>query len=71
MDDGTREKEQNHGGDLMVAEEKETGIMAFRDFVNYFKFAYSKWLFPLLFIISVACVLVQLYSTFWVSQWTE
>jgi len=72
---GERKKEKSDkekgSGDLLVAEEKDTGRIMYQDIKNYIGYSYGNKGIVMFVTFQVLCALCQLYSTYWVSYWTE
>jgi hypothetical protein len=62
---------QKSGGDLVVAEDKEIGSIRAKDISNLLKFSVGNSGFFLYFFFATSAACMQLYTTYWVSYWTE
>ena len=56
---------------MLVQEEKETGEIGWQDFVNFLSFSAGNWGFFYYFTLCFSAAGCQLYTTYWVSYWTE
>lgn len=58
-------------GNLMVNEEKELGSLGWQDVKNLMSFSYGYWGIFIYIFASSSAAGCQLYTTFWVSYWSE
>ena len=54
-----------------MAEEADTGDVKFSDLQAYLSFSFGNWSYLLYFFFGLGSALLQLYTTFFISWWTE